>query len=80
MSTAAITSLRNARDALAAKYEALVSDATLAGGKPNAGGGASADHMGYRAQLWRELMEIDKAIAAMASSGADYGEVTSEAR
>lgn len=77
---AAIDDLRAARDALAAKYRALVEDTTntVAGSKPDADG--SARHIAYRAQVWAELNQIDKAIAAMVASGGDYGEVTSEGR
>lgn len=76
----ALENLRAARDALSAQYAALVSDATQAGGKPNASGDGMVDHLGFRQQIWRELQEIDKAIASLVASGADYGEVTSEGR
>lgn len=69
-----IANLKTRRDAIYAELAALTS--TAAGGTLNTSGqGASADHVGYKDGLYRELKEIGSLIA----SAGGVAEVTSEA-
>ncbi|MFG0240462.1 MAG: hypothetical protein ACF8CY_05370, partial [Gimesia chilikensis] len=73
--------LTTRRDNVAAELAAM--DATKAGGKPNAGGGAggSVDHVGYRQSLLNELDRLNAMInEERTRNGGRPFEITSEAR
>lgn len=60
----AYENLKARRTAICAELAALT--ATAAGGKPNATGGSGAvDHVGYKDGLYRELKEINAALAQL---------------
>lgn len=67
-----LENLRTRRATIAARLAALT-DGTGIGDKPNASGGQSVDHVGYKDGLYRELEQINKQIQILIATDTDSG-------
>lgn len=66
--TAALNNLLTRKQAIAVELAGLVGGASpngAPGSMPNASGGGSIDHVGYRKSLYDELAQIDLAIQTL---------------